>query len=104
VPLACEDDPANCAFTSPSLRIVTARWGDLDGGGETNAVDITLASNKLKPIPPPGAFTKPRIMLIPSLLQAYRNVNVLELQNTIDAVSSLPQTGLITGPQSCPGD
>ena len=103
VPVTCEGDVSNCAFNSPSLLTVTSRWGDLNADGAINARDIALASNKLT-LPPPGAFTKPRIMLVPSLLQAHRNVNVLDLQNTIDAVSSLRQTGLITGPQSCPSD
>ena len=75
----------------------------VNADGATNALDIARASNKLT-VPPPGAFTKPRIMLVGSRLKVYRNVSVLELQNTIDAVSSIPQTGLITGPQSCPND
>jgi hypothetical protein len=105
LPAGCEDDPpANCEALSEPLRIVTARWGDLNADDATDAQDIALASNKLKPIPPPGAFTKPRVMLVGSLLQAHRNINVLELQNTIDAVKPLKQTGLIKGPQSCPND
>ena len=102
LPTACAGDEANCAFASESLRIVTARWCDFNADGDTNSLDIAEASNKVKPIP--DALTKARTMLIPSLLQAHRNVNVLELQNTIDAVKSLPQTGLIAGPQSCPND
>ena len=104
VPFACEGDVANCAFTSPSLRIITARWADFNDDGSTNAIDIALAVNKLKTIRPPGALTKPRMKLVPSLLLAYIGVSAILLQNTIDAVSSLPQTGLIAGPQSCPND
>ena len=42
-------------------------------------------------------------MLIPGILEIFRKVNVAELQNTIDAVKSLPMTGLITGPEDCGG-
>ena len=104
IPIGCEDDVAGCGFRSPKLRIITARWGDLDDNG-LDANDIALASNKLKEVAAPGALTKPRVMLVGSLLRPYRNVNVLELQNTIDPLASVPQpTGQIKGPQSCPSD
>ena len=67
--------------------------------GATDAQDITAASDKVKEIP--EALTKPRTMLIPGILDPFRNVNVLELQNTVDAVKSLPMTGLIAGPEDC---
>ena len=54
--------------------------------------------------PHAAALHEPLRMLIASLLKVYRLVNVRELQNTIDAVASLPQTGQIKGPQSCPND
>ena len=65
----------------------------------TNAPDITAASDKVKPIA--SAFTKPRTMLIPGILDPFRNVNVTELQNTVDAVKSLPMPGFISGPEDC---
>ncbi len=67
--------------------------------GATNAADIAAAADKVKPIP--SAFTKPRTMLIPGILNPFRNVNVTELQNTVDAVKSLPMTGSIPGPEMC---
>ncbi|MCH7596584.1 MAG: hypothetical protein IID35_08500 [Planctomycetes bacterium] len=104
IPFGCDGDVAGCGFRSPKLLIITARWGDLDDNG-LDASDIALASNKLKEIAAPGALTKPRVMLVGSLLRPYRNVNVLELQNTIDPLASVPQpTGQIKGPQSCPSD
>ncbi|MCH7597396.1 MAG: hypothetical protein IID35_12670, partial [Planctomycetes bacterium] len=84
-----------------ALMITTARWADLTADGATNAQDIAAASDKVKPIP--EAFTKARTMLIPGILNPFRNVNVLELQNTIDAVKSLPMSGLIAGPEDCGG-
>ena len=99
---ACADDVANCAFGSEPVRLVTGRWGDLNADDATNSSDIALASDKVKPIP--DAFTKPRIMLIPGVLNILRTVNVTELQNVIDAVKSLPMTGAISGPEVCPND
>ncbi|MCH7597201.1 MAG: right-handed parallel beta-helix repeat-containing protein [Planctomycetes bacterium] len=96
---SCEGNE-RCTAVSATLRISTARWADLTADGATNAADIAAASDKVKPIP--EAFTKPRTMLIPGILNPLRNVNVLELQNTIDAVKSLPMPGLIMGPQRCP--
>ncbi len=81
--------------------ITTARWADMTADGATNASDITAASDKVKPIP--EAFTKPRTMLIPGVLNPFRNVNVTELQNTVDAVKSLPMPGFIAGPEDCGG-
>ena len=63
--------------------IATARWADMTADGATNAADITAASDKVKEIP--EALTKPRTMLIPGILDPFRNVNVTELQNTVDA-------------------
>ncbi len=60
---------------------------------------FAAASDKVKPIE--DAFTKPRTMLIPRILNPFRNVNVIELQNTVDAVKSLPMTGSIAGPEDC---
>ncbi|MCH7632633.1 MAG: AMP-binding protein [Planctomycetes bacterium] len=97
---SCEGNE-RCTAVSATLRISTARWADLTADGATNAADIAAASDKVKPIP--EAFTKPRTMLIPGILNPLRNVNVLELQNTIDAVKSLPMTGLIAGPEDCGG-
>ena len=66
----------------------------------TNAPDITAASDKVKPIP--EAFTKPRTMLIPGILNPFRDVDVSELQNTVDAVKSLTMAGSIAGrPENC---
>ena len=79
--------------------ITTARWADMTADGAINAQDITAASDKVKPIP--EALAKPRTMLIPRILNPFRNVNVLELQNTIDAVKSLPMPGFISGPEDC---
>ncbi len=81
--------------------ITTARWGDLTADGATNAADITAASDKVKEIP--SALTKPRTMLIPAVLEIFRKVNVSELQNTVDAVKSLPMPGFISGPEDCGG-
>ena len=81
--------------------IATARWADMTADGATNATDIAAASDKVKPIP--EAFTKPRTMLIPGILDPFRTVNVTELQNTVDAVKSLPKPGFITGPEDCGG-
>ena len=89
----------SCALVSRALSIATTRWADLTADGSTNAQDIAAASDKVKPIP--EAFTKPRTMLIPGILDPFRNVNVLELQNTVDAVKSLPMSGFITGPEDC---
>ncbi len=88
-------------MASDALMIATARWADMTADGATNAQDITAASDKVKPIP--SAFTKPRTMLIPGILDPFRNVNVIELQNTVDAVKSLPMPGFIAGPEDCGG-
>ena len=101
IPAACVGSEASCAFASDALMLATARWADMTADGATNAQDIAAASDKVKPIP--EALTKPRTMLIPGVLNPFRNVNVLELQNTVDAVKSLPMTGLITGPEDCGG-
>ena len=99
IPAACAGSEASCAFASDALMMTTGRWADLTAAGATNAQDIAAASDKVKPIP--EAFTKPRTMLIPGILDPFRNVNVLELQNTIDAVKGLPMPGFITGPEDC---
>ena len=83
------------------MTISTARWADLTSDGATNAADITAASYKVKEIP--EAFTKPRTMLIPGILDIFRKVNVTELQNTVDAVKSLPMPAFISGPEDCGG-
>ena len=99
IPAACAGSEASCTAISGALMISTARWADLTADGSTNAQDITAASDKVKPIE--DALTKPRTMLIPGILDPFRNVNVTELQNTVDAVKSLPMTGSITGPEDC---
>ncbi len=101
IPVACAGNEASCTLASDALMILTARWADMTADGSTNASDITAASDKVKPIP--EAFTKPRTMLIPGTLNPFRNVNVTELQNTVDAVKSLPMTGSIAGPEDCGG-
>ena len=58
-------------------------------------------TDKVKPIP--KAFIKPRTQLVPSILSPFESVNVIELQNTIDAVKSLPMPQLFTGPEECGG-
>ena len=99
---ACADDVANCEFAGAPLRIETARWGDFNADGLTDASDIAYAADKVRPIP--NALTKPRTMLVPGLLKVHRNINVIMLINSVDAVKSLPQGGSIAGPQSCPND
>ena len=100
LPAACAGDAANCAFASASLQIATARWCDFNVDGSTNSADIALAADKVKPIP--SAFTKQRMLVVPGLLKPHANINVVVLQNAVDAVKLLPQAGSITGPQSCP--
>ena len=101
IPAACAGNEAACASASEALMISTARWADMTADGATNAQDITAASDKVKEIT--AALTKPRTMLIPGILDVFRNVNVTELQNTVDAVKSLPMPGFINGPEDCGG-
>ena len=49
----------------------------------------------------PEAFTKPRTMLVPGILNPFRNVDVREIATTVDAVKSLPMPGFISGPEDC---
>lgn len=53
------------------------------------------------PLAIPDAYMRPRTMLIPGILDIFRKVNVSELQNTVDAVKSLPMPGFIAGPEDC---
>ena len=99
IPAACAGNEASCASASEALMLATARWADMTADGATNAQDIAAASDKVKPVP--EALAKPRTMLIPGILNPFRNVNVLELQNTVDAVKGLPMPGFITGPEDC---
>ncbi len=93
----------DCVMIDPAYdgNILNVALDDIPADGATNAADITAASDKVKPIP--KAFTKPRTMLIPGTLDPFRNVNGTELQNTVDAVKSLPMPGSITGPEDCGG-
>ena len=51
--------------------------------------------------PESASVHKAQTMLIPGIFDPFREVNVSELQDTVDAVKSVPMPGSISGPEDC---
>ena len=85
--LRCQGQEAACTSVSEALALSTARWGDVDGDANLTVRDVETQVDKLKDIPT-GTLSKPRTQLSPTELDPTRNITVVEIQLTVDALKS----------------
>ncbi|MEK6800213.1 MAG: hypothetical protein AABZ12_14725 [Planctomycetota bacterium] len=97
--LACAGHEDACLIQSPSLQVLTARWGDVDGNGQLSILDVAAEVDKVKDLAG-GTLIKPLTQLGPNAPDPKAGVTVLDIARTVDAVKGLAY--LFPGPGPCP--
>ncbi|MEK6799529.1 MAG: hypothetical protein AABZ12_11230 [Planctomycetota bacterium] len=85
----CTGNETTCGAASTELQLRTARWGDIDGNGQLNVLDVATDVDKVKDLAT-GTLIKPRTQLQPAAPDPLRNVNVLDIANAVDALKFRP--------------
>jgi hypothetical protein len=97
IDLTC-GEPNWAAFT-PGVIVETAVWGDANGNGVLNAIDVGAVVDKAKNVQ--GAISEPRAMLQPNdPTPVTDRVTSLDVAAATDAVRSRPYR--YAGPDACP--
>jgi hypothetical protein len=101
----CAGIEASCLDVSPSLRVTTARFGDIatrfnppDPSTQPDAIDVTQLVNKFKNVV--GAPPKVQMQLQPNLPELNGDINGLDVTVCVDAIKG--KAYAYRGPCPCP--
>lgn len=99
IPRICAADEAACPVASTDLVVTTGVWGNLQGSGVPNVIQVALVVDKVKDLR--VQLPEYRTMLQPETPLPYRrSTNVLDITLTVDALKGFAYP--FDGPSGCP--